>query len=108
MDGIEPPRLPALTVAEKDLVHHYLRAVDLVGRLNPSHEAGRIPTSAFRHSAQALMATAREINTAVERMLDRGETDIFAPTLTRAMLMLDAERRSERTAIKARFDHPKS
>jgi hypothetical protein len=106
MDRTEPPRLPALTVAEKDLVHHYLRAVDIVGRLNPSYEPGRVPTSAFRQSAQALLAAARQINDAVERMIDRGESDIFAPTLTRAMLMLDAERRSERAAIRDRFPDP--
>ncbi|WP_216905775.1 hypothetical protein [Nocardia noduli] len=92
-----------MTTAEKDLVHHYLRAVDLLGRMNPSLEPGPIPTSAYRHSAQALIATAKDIDAAITRMIERGEDHLFAPTLTSAMLRLDAEKRSSRTAIQQRF-----
>ncbi|MGN2636947.1 hypothetical protein ACWEKT_05055 [Nocardia takedensis] len=101
-----PARLPALTAAEKDLVHYLLRAIDLIGRMNPSQEPGRVPTSAYRHSAQALVAAAADINAAVERMIERGEEDLFAPTLTTAMLLLDAERRSERAVVRTRFPRP--
>ncbi|MET7767184.1 hypothetical protein [Nocardia sp. NPDC005366] len=99
-----PGRLPGLTAAEKELVDQLLRAIDLLGRMNPSREPGRIPTSAYRHSAQALLAAARNINAAIEHMIDRGETELFAPTLTRAMTLLDAEKRSERVVIRNRFD----
>jgi hypothetical protein len=94
----EPP-LPGLTQAEQDLVHHYLRAVDLLGRLNPAHEPGRIPTYACTHAAQALVSAAKELVQALEAMVERGEKEIFAPTLTRAMLLLGAERRTERVRI---------
>lgn len=92
-----------MTAAEKELAHYLLRAVDLLGRMNPSREPGRIPTSSYRHSAQALVAAAREINAAVERMIERGEDELFAPTLTRAMVLLGAEKRSERVVIRNRF-----
>ncbi|WP_207926989.1 hypothetical protein [Actinocrispum wychmicini] len=91
--------LPGMTRAEQDLVHHYLRAVDLMGRLNPAHEPGRIPTIAVTHAAQALVSAARELVKALEAMVDRGEKEIYAPTLTRAMLLLDAQRRTERVLI---------
>jgi hypothetical protein len=92
--------LPGLTQAEQDLVHHYLRAVDLMGRLNPAHAPGRIPTVAITHTAQALVSTARELTKALEAMLERGEKEIYGPTLTRAMLLLDGQRRTERVQIK--------
>jgi hypothetical protein len=92
--------LPGMTRAEQDLVHHYLRAVDLMGRLNPAHEPGRIPTVAITHTAQALVAAAKELTKALEDMLERGEKEIYGPTLTRAMLLLDAQRRTERVVIR--------
>jgi hypothetical protein len=103
---VDDTPLPGMTQAEQDLVHHYLRAVDLMGRLNPAHEPGRIRTVAITHTAQALVSAARELTRALEAMLARGEKDIYGPTLTRAMLLLDAQRRTERVLIRDEGEGP--
>jgi hypothetical protein len=41
-------------------------------------------------------------------MVARGEKDIYGPTLTRAMLLLDAQRRTERVLIRDEEDDPPS
>ena len=40
----ESPTFPGLTLAEQQLVEGYLRVADLLGRMNPGREPGRIPT----------------------------------------------------------------
>lgn len=95
----DPASFPGLTLAEQDLVEGYLRIADLLGRMNPAREPSRLPTSYYRNPAQALVAAARELAAAVEAMIERGETEIYGPTLTRAMLMMDAEARTGRTRV---------
>jgi hypothetical protein len=95
----EPPTFPGLTLAEQQLVEGYLRVADLLGRINPGREPGRIPTKYYRNPAQALVAAARDLAATVEAMIERGEGEIYGPTLTRAMLLMDAEARTGRVRV---------
>jgi hypothetical protein len=95
----EPPPLPALTRAEGDLVDHYLRIVDLLGRINPAR--GTDTYGALR-AAQALPAEAAGLRDALTAMHSRGETELHAATLARALRVLDGERRSERVTMPPR------
>jgi len=92
----ELPRLPALTRAESDLVDRYLEACDLLGRINPAR--GRDTYGGLR-AAQALVAKATELREALALMHERGENEVHAPTLARAMRVLDGERRTGRVTL---------
>jgi hypothetical protein len=92
----ELPPLPALTRAEGELVDSFLQVVDLLGRINPSR--GTDTYSALR-AAQALPARAAELRDALTRMHARGETELHAATLVRALRVLDGERRAARVTL---------
>jgi hypothetical protein len=91
--------LPALTRAEADLLDHYLRAVDLLARLNPAREAGHRELLGTLHAAQALAAEARALLRTVETMRERGESEVHTETLARAMRFMDGERRMARLRL---------
>lgn len=86
----EPPPLPAPTRAEAELIDRYLEAADLLGRVNP----GR-PGFTYRalRAAQALAGRAVEPRDTLALMHRRGETELHADTLARALRVLDGERR---------------
>ncbi|WP_327358186.1 hypothetical protein [Streptomyces sp. NBC_01304] len=92
----ELPDLPALTRAEGDVVDRYLEVVDLLGRINPAR--GRDTYGGLR-AAQALVAKATALRDALTLMHQRGEAEVHAPTLARAMRVLDGERRAERVMV---------
>ncbi|MER7171956.1 hypothetical protein [Streptomyces mesophilus] len=92
----EPPPLPALTRAEGELIDRYLEVVDLLGRINPAR--GRDTYSGLR-AAQALVTKAVQLREALEAMHRRGENEVHAQTLARALRTLDGERRSERVSV---------
>ncbi|MFI6938883.1 hypothetical protein ACIBI4_06400 [Streptomyces sp. NPDC050418] len=92
----EPVPLPALTRAEGELIDRYLEVVDLVGRINPAR--GRDTYSGLR-AAQALVAKAVELREALDAMHRRGESEVHAATLARALRVLDGERRSGRVSV---------
>ncbi|MGW4736234.1 hypothetical protein ACWEQC_45070 [Streptomyces shenzhenensis] len=92
----ELPPLPALTRAESELIDHYLEAVDLLGRINPART--RHTYHALR-AAQALVRTAVELRDALALMHRRGESEVHAATLARALRVLDGERRTARVAV---------
>ncbi|MCF3961482.1 hypothetical protein [Streptomyces fuscigenes] len=92
----ELPPLPALTRAECDVVDAYLAVVDLVARINPARVEDTY--SALR-AAQALPARARELREALDVMHARGESELHAGTLGRALRVLDGERRTGRVAL---------
>ena len=96
---MQEPTFPALTLAEQGLVERYLRVVDVLARMNPAREPGRLPTTYWRQPAQALLAASRDLLASVEEMIERGEDEIHAPTLTRAMVLLDADTRTGRLRI---------
>jgi hypothetical protein len=95
---VEPelPPLPALTRAESELVDAYLAVVDAAGRANPAR--GGDTYSALR-AAQALVARAAELRAALDRMHRRGESELHAATLARALRVLDGERRAGRVGL---------
>ncbi|MBQ1088697.1 hypothetical protein [Streptomyces sp. B93] len=97
----ELPPLPALTRAEGELIDRYLDAVDLLGRINPAR-----PGDTYRglRAAQALIRTAAELRDALALMHQRGETELHAPTLERALRVLDGERRTARVTLPTRSD----
>ncbi|MGQ4512875.1 hypothetical protein [Streptomyces sp. DW26H14] len=92
----ELPPLPALTRAECDVVDGYLAVVDLIARINPGR--GTDTYGALR-AAQALPARALELRDALARMQARGESELHASTLARALRVLDGERRAGRVAL---------
>ncbi|MEU9860266.1 hypothetical protein AB0D99_05270 [Streptomyces sp. NPDC047971] len=92
----ELPPLPALTRAEGEVVDAYLAVVDLLGRINPSrisHTYGAL------RAAQALVGRATALRDALTVMHGRGEAEVHAETLARALRVLDGERRSERVTV---------
>ncbi|MFC7548711.1 hypothetical protein [Plantactinospora sp. GCM10030261] len=91
--------LPALTRAEQELVDRYLRIIDLVARLNPARDSGHFDARGCVLAAQALAAEAKAIGGAAETMLERGEDELHAATLARAMRALDGERRIARLRL---------
>jgi len=97
----ELPPMPALTRAEAELIDSYLEVVDLVGRINPAQ-----PGDTYRglRAAQALVARAAELRDALALMHQRGETELHAPTLARALRVLDGERRTARVTVPPRSD----
>ncbi|MFF4170637.1 hypothetical protein [Streptomyces sp. NPDC001744] len=92
----EPPPLPALTRAEGDLVDAYLAAADLLGRINPSRSAH---TYGALRAAQALVRQAEALRAALTLMHTRGESEVHAETLARALRALDGERRTGRVTL---------
>nr|WSZ94828.1 hypothetical protein OH820_03465 [Streptomyces sp. NBC_00857] len=92
----ELPPLPALTRAEGDMVDSYLELVDLLGRINPAR--GSDTYGALR-AAQALPARAAALRDALTAMHTRGETELHAATLARALRVLDGERRAGRVTL---------
>ncbi|MFG2308069.1 hypothetical protein ACGFS9_05145 [Streptomyces sp. NPDC048566] len=89
----DPPPLPALTRAEAELIDRYLDVVDLVGRINPAR-----PGDTYRglRAAQALVGRATALRDALALMHQRGESEVHASTLARALRALDGERRTAR------------
>jgi len=99
VENMDEPELPAMTQAEQDLVDRYLRVVDLVGRVNPARDSGHFSVRGGVNAAQALVSASRELLHAAETMVERGETEVYAPVLRRAMLMLDSGRRTRRVVV---------
>ncbi|WP_329575895.1 hypothetical protein [Streptomyces sp. NBC_01361] len=92
----ELPPLPALTRAECELLDRYLEVVDLLGRINPArsdHTYGGL------RAAQALVGGATGLRDALTLMHQRGETELHATTLARALRVLDGERRTQRVTV---------
>ncbi|MEU4132769.1 hypothetical protein [Streptomyces wuyuanensis] len=92
----EPPPLPALTCAESEFIDCYLEVIDQVGRINPAR--GTHTYGALR-AAQALVARATALRDALTVMHMRGESELHAVTLARALRVLDAERRVSRITV---------
>ncbi|RZU17933.1 hypothetical protein [Streptomyces sp. BK239] len=92
----ELPPLPALTRAEAELIDGYLEAVDLLGRINPARHGD---TYRGLRAAQALVGRAVALRDALTLMHRRGEHELHAPTLARALRVLDGERRAARVTV---------
>ncbi|SEP90479.1 MULTISPECIES: hypothetical protein [unclassified Streptomyces] len=92
----ELPPLPALTRAEAELIDGYLDVVDLLGRINPAHHGD---TYRGLRAAQALVGKATALRDALTLMHQRGENELHAPTLARALRVLDGERRTARVTV---------
>lgn len=92
----ELPPLPALTRAEAELVDRYLEVVDLLGRINPARSEH---TYGGLRAAQALVGKALALRDALTLMHQRGESEVHAPTLARALRVLDGERRAARVTV---------
>ncbi|MFE9452908.1 hypothetical protein [Streptomyces sp. NPDC006739] len=92
----ELPPLPALTRAEGELIDRYLEAVDLLGRINPAQHGD---TYSGLRAAQALVRKAAELRDALALMHRRGEAELHAATLARALRVLDGERRTARVTV---------
>ncbi|KUF16950.1 hypothetical protein [Streptomyces silvensis] len=90
------PPLPALTRAEGEVVDAYLAVVDLLGRINPAR--AELTYGGLR-AAQALVSRAAELRDALALMHTRGERELQAATLTRALRTLDGERRAARVTL---------
>ncbi|MEU5892493.1 hypothetical protein ABZ835_37485 [Streptomyces sp. NPDC047461] len=97
----ELPPLPALTRAEGELIDRYLEVVDLLGRINPARHDD---TYRGLRAAQALVAKAAELRDALATMHRRGETEVHAMTLARALRVLDGERRTARVTVPPHSD----
>ncbi|AIR97020.1 hypothetical protein [Streptomyces glaucescens] len=97
----EPPPLPALTRAEGELIDRYLEVVDLLGRINPGRPGH---TYGGLRAAQALVTKATALRDALALMHRRGESELHAPTLARALRVLDGERRTARVTLPPRSD----
>lgn len=99
MTSAWPPEftpLPALTRAEGAYVDGYLDVVDLVGRLNPARSTH---TYGALRAAQALVKEAAALRDALALMHQRGEHEVHAATLARALRALDGERRTGRVTL---------
>ncbi len=90
------PPLPALTRAEGELIDHYLDVVDLLGRINPARPGD---TYSGLRAAQALVTKAAALRDALALMHRRGESEVHADTLARALRVLDGERRAARVTL---------
>jgi hypothetical protein len=90
------PPLPALTRAEGELIDRYLEAVDLLGRINPARAGD---TYRGLRAAQALVGKAVELRDALALMHQRGESEVHADTLARALRTLDGVRRAARVGV---------
>ncbi|MFD7104728.1 hypothetical protein ACWIG3_00710 [Streptomyces celluloflavus] len=92
----ELPPLPALTRAEGELIDHYLEVLDLLGRINPARCGD---TYGGLRAAQALVGKAAGLRDALTLMHDRGEGELHSATLTRALRVLDGERRARLVTV---------
>ncbi|WP_338694039.1 hypothetical protein V2W30_05240 [Streptomyces sp. Q6] len=92
----EQPPLPALTRAECELVDAYLAVVNLLARINPARGDD---TYRGLRAAQALVSRATALRDALTLMHQRGESEVHAATLTRALRVLDGERRTQRVTL---------
>ncbi|MFF6802164.1 hypothetical protein [Streptomyces sp. NPDC012616] len=92
----ELPPLPALTRAEAELIDGYLDVVDMLGRINPAHHGD---TYRGLRAAQALVGKAAALRDALTLMHQRGESELHAQTLARALRVLDGERRTARVTL---------
>jgi hypothetical protein len=92
----ELPPLPALTRAEAELIDRYLDVVDLLGRINPAHHGD---TYRGLRAAQALVGKAVALRDALSLMHQRGESEVHAATLARALRVLDGDRRTARVTL---------
>ncbi|MCX3061043.1 hypothetical protein [Streptomyces beihaiensis] len=92
----EPPPLPALTRAEAALIDAYLEVVDMVARINPARGDD---TYRGLRAAQALVGRATDLRDALNLMHQRGESEVHARTLARALRVLDGERRTRRVTL---------
>lgn len=92
----ELPPLPALTRAEGEFIDAYLEVVDLLGRINPSRASH---TYGALRAAQALVGRVNALRDALTAMHARGESEVHAETLARALRVLDGERRSGRVTV---------
>jgi hypothetical protein len=92
----ELPPLPALTRAECELLDGYLEVVDLLGRINPARTAD---TYGALRAAQAMVGRAAALRDALALMFDRGESTMHTATLSRALRVLDGERRAGRLTV---------
>ncbi|POX44785.1 hypothetical protein C3489_35745 [Streptomyces sp. Ru71] len=92
----ELPPLPALTRAEGELIDRYLEVVDLLGRINPARHGD---TYRGLRAAQALVTKAAALRDALTLMHQRGESEVHAGTLARALRVLDGERRTARVTV---------
>ncbi|MEU9613073.1 hypothetical protein AB0D56_16105 [Streptomyces sp. NPDC048209] len=90
------PPLPALTRAEAEFIDRYLEVLDQVGRINPAR--GSDTYGALR-AAQTLASRAVALREALVLMHERGESQIHAETLARALRLLDGDRRAGRVAL---------
>ncbi|WP_406448062.1 hypothetical protein OG782_04355 [Streptomyces sp. NBC_00876] len=88
--------LPALTRAEGEFIDRYLQVLDQVGRINPAR--GGDTYQALR-AAQALASHSVALRDALALMHTRGEALIHTATLTRALRVLDGERRAARVIV---------
>ncbi|KFG76750.1 hypothetical protein [Streptomyces mutabilis] len=86
----------ALTRAETELIDRYLEVVDLFGRINPALDGD---TYRGVRAAQALVGGASALRDALALMHHRGETELHATTLARALRVLDGERRTARVSL---------
>ncbi|AXK33798.1 hypothetical protein DVA86_15165 [Streptomyces armeniacus] len=92
----ELPPLPALTRAEGQLVDSYLEVLDLLGRINPARARD---TYGGLRAAQALVGRAAALRDALAVMHERGEREVHADVLARALRVLDGERRASRVTL---------
>ncbi|GAA2724136.1 MULTISPECIES: hypothetical protein [Streptomyces] len=90
------PPLPALTRAEGELVDRYLEVLDQLGRINPARAHD---TYSGLRAAQRLVVAATALRDALAAMHERGEREVYGRTLTRAMRVLDGERRARRVML---------
>lgn len=96
MQSPEFPPLPALTRAEAEFIDRYLQVVDQVGRINPARADD---TYRALRAAQALASHAAALRDALTLMHERGEARIHSAALTRALRVLDGERRAGRVTV---------
>jgi hypothetical protein len=92
----ELPPLPALTQAEAEFVDCYLEVLDLVGRIDPARATH---TYAALRAAQALVGRAGALKEALTLTHIRGESEVYTPTLTEALRVLDGVRRAKRVTV---------
>ncbi|MFD0024290.1 hypothetical protein [Streptomyces sp. NPDC058382] len=96
MQPPEFPPLPALTRAEGEFIDRYLEVIDQLGRINPARADD---TYGALRAAQALASHAAALRDALALMHERGEGRIHSATLTRALRVLDGERRAGRVTV---------
>ena len=92
----ELPPLPALTRAEAELSPRSLAVAALLGRVTPAQGGD---TYRGLRAAQALVGKAVALRDALTLMHRRGESELHAETLARALRVLDGERRTARVTL---------